>query len=133
MQASEIIWLIIISLLTTTSCTALKGERNLSSSGSGELVALEEEKERNKTDLGIEGKDYKPGEVLVKFKRNVSKETIERITKGSGLEIIRIVSPPSLYLLKIIGDSTVRGTIKALKEFQEIEYSEPNYISKIDK
>ena len=133
MRAFKIISLTVIAFIMATSCMASKVENNTSSPGNRKMVSLEEGKGGSKTDLGVEGKDYVAGEVLVKFKKDISREAVEKIAKDSGLEIIRVVSPPNLYLLKIAGDSTVKDTIKLLKEFEEVEYSEPNYIYRINK
>jgi len=133
MRVFNIILSAAIVFLMITSCTASKLQNNTSSPGDKKMLALEDGKEGRKTNFGVEGKDYKAGEVLVKFKRDISKEAVEKIAKESGLEIIRVVSPPNLYLLKIAGDSTVENTIKVLKKFEEVEYSEPNYIYRINK
>ena len=133
MRVFKIISSAAIAFLMITSCTASKLQNNTSSPGDKKLLALEDGKEARKTDFGVEGKDYKAGEVLVKFKKGISKEAVEKIAKDSGLEIIKVVSPPNLYLLKIAGDSTVENTIKVLKKFEEVEFSEPNYISRLDK
>ena len=133
MRVFKIISSAAIAFLMITSCTASKLQNNTSSPGDKKLLALEDGKEGRKTGFGVEGKDYKAGEVLVKFKKDISKEAVEKIAKDSGLEIIRVVSPPNLYLLKIAGDSTVENTINVLKKFEEVEYSEPNYIYRIHK
>jgi hypothetical protein len=73
-----------------------------------------------------EGKDYGPGEVLVKFKPYVTEGEIDRIAKISGIEMMMTLSPPNLFLFKINGNSSLRDVIKTLERFEEIEYSGPN-------
>jgi Fervidolysin N-terminal prodomain len=73
-----------------------------------------------------EGKDYGPGEVLVKFKPYVTEGEIDRIAKISGIEMMMTLSPPNLFLFRIIGNSSLRDVIKTLERFEEIEYSGPN-------
>lgn len=74
----------------------------------------------------------KPGEIIVKFKPEVGEKRIREIIAGEGLEVIRIVRPPSLYLLKSrdTNPALVNKRITDLKKYQEIEYAEPNYTAK---
>jgi len=72
--------------------------------------------------------DYREGEVLVKFRSGVNRAEVEKIIGGLDLEIIKVISAPNLYLLRIPLDSTVPEIIECLKQFEEVEYSEPNYI-----
>ncbi len=76
---------------------------------------------------GVEGQNYRSGEVLVKFKPHVSPGRIEELAANSGLKMVRPVSPPDLFLMKIMGSSNVKETIQSLKGFAEVEYAEPNY------
>ena len=76
-------------------------------------------------------KNYKPGEVLVKFKDDTSKESIEKIQQDLPLKTVRIVSHPNLYLMKIMDDSSVESIIQELKRYDAVRYAEPNYIRKI--
>jgi hypothetical protein len=79
---------------------------------------------------GAEGRDYRPGEVLVQFKPYVTEEEIDRIAKISGLEMMKTVSPPNLFLFRVIGNLSLRDVIKFLKRFEEVEYSGPNHLPK---
>ena len=79
---------------------------------------------------GAAGRDYKSREVLVKFKPYGTEPEIERIAKISGLEVIKIVSPPNLFLFKVIGNLSLRDVMKFLERFEEIEYSEPHPMPK---
>ena len=77
---------------------------------------------------GVKKQDYREGEVLVKFRSSVNRSQAEKMIEGLDLEIIKVVSAPNLYLLRIPLDSTVPEIIECLKQFEEVEYSEPNYI-----
>jgi len=77
---------------------------------------------------GVKKQDYMEGEVLVKFRNDANRQAIEKIIRDLDLEIIKVVSVPNLYLLKIRSDSTVQESINHLKQFEEVDYSEPNYI-----
>lgn len=78
------------------------------------------------------GAPAKPGEILVKFKRGVDEKRIREIARKEGLEIIKIVSPPSLYLMKCreTSPALLDKRIADLKKYEEVEYAEPNYIYK---
>ena len=77
---------------------------------------------------GVKKQDYMEGEVLVKFRSGVNRAEVEKIIGGLDVEIIKVVSAPNLYLLKILSDSTVPEIIERLRQFEGVEYSEPNYI-----
>jgi len=77
---------------------------------------------------GVKKQDYREGEILVKLRSGVNKPAIEKLIKGLDLEIVKVISAPNLYLLRIPRDSTVPEIIERPKQFEEVEYSEPNYI-----
>jgi len=118
----------IIALATTTSLL-LKKRHNVEFFGAPTLLSLEETPVAQE---GIPGArdNYKSGEVLVKFKPYVTDVEIDRIAKISGMEMMRILSPPNLFLFKVIGNASLREVIKSLERFEEIEYSGPNYLRK---
>lgn len=78
-----------------------------------------------------QGKGKQPqfaqGEVLVKFKSNVTRERIDGILKACGLSIIKRIESIGVYRLKIPPGSTVKEMVDALNEYPQVEYAEPNY------
>jgi len=115
----------IVALATTTSLL-VKKRHHLDLSAASTLLFLEEtpvaqgEIPGTRNNLGS-------GEVLVKFKPYVTDVEIDRIAKISGLEVMRMLSPPNLFLFKIIGKSSLREVIRSLESFEEVEYSAPNH------
>lgn len=111
--------------LCAVCCTAKTGEYQTGNQ-EGKLT----EKQTGKAK--VPGAPVKPGEILVKFKPGVGEKRIREITRKEGLEIVKIVSPPSLYLLKSreTSPALVDKRITDLKKYKEIEYAEPNYIHK---
>jgi len=67
------------------------------------------------------------GEILVKFKPGVTRETLDRIAQENGLKIIRLVSSPDLYLLEIRATVSEKEMIRRINSLAEVEYAEPNY------
>jgi hypothetical protein len=114
----------IVALATTTSLL-VKKRHHVELSGAPILLFLEE---TPVAQGGIPGtrNNFGSGEVLVKFKPYVTDVEIDRIAKISGMEVMRMLSPPNLFLFKIIGNSSLRDVIKTLERFEEIEYSGPN-------
>jgi len=114
-----------IFALATTATLLVKKRYNVEISGAPTLLFLEE---APVAQGGISGarNNYSPGEVLVKFKPYVTEGEIDRIAKISGMEMMMTLSPPNLFLFKIIGNSSLRDVIKTLERFEEIEYSGPN-------
>ncbi|MBW2059415.1 MAG: hypothetical protein JRJ26_18150 [Deltaproteobacteria bacterium] len=87
-------------------------------------------KKTTRDDFGVEGRDYKAGEVLVKFKPHVADKRRKEIAGSLGLETVRFISRLDVYLMKIRGGLTVREVIERLQRFGEVEYAEPNYVRK---
>ena len=77
-------------------------------------------------------KDYVTGEILVKFKDDTDMQTIEMIKNKQHLKDIRVVSSPNLYLMKILDDSPVEQVMESLREYEEVKYSEPNYVRTLE-
>jgi hypothetical protein len=73
----------------------------------------------------------KPGEIIIKFKPGVCERRIREIAAREDLEVIKIVSPPSVYLFKSreTSQALLNKRIIDLKKYSEIEYAEPNYIA----
>ena len=77
---------------------------------------------------GGETKSYVPGEILVKFRDGTTDQAKEALQKEVHLETIRIISKPNLYLMKILDDSSVESVMKRLRYYEDVQYSEPNYV-----
>jgi len=69
-----------------------------------------------------------PGQVLVKFRDGTDEGAIETIRRELSLESIKISPEPPLHRMKILDGSSVEEVIERLQGFDEVEYSEPNYI-----
>ena len=70
---------------------------------------------------------YVPGQVIVKFKDGVDEQAIQTIKEAMSLETIRIIRRPSLFLMRIVNESSVEAVIERLRDFPEVSYAEPNY------
>jgi hypothetical protein len=92
---------------------------------SGDIYTIEHKK---LTPLRTEKKNYVRGQILVKFKDGTDEQAIESIEKEVSLKTIRIVHAPNLYLMKILNGSSVETIMERLKDFPEVDFSEPNYI-----
>ena len=73
-------------------------------------------------------RDYVPGQVLVKFKDGVDEQAVETIQKALSLKTIRVVRRPSLFLMRIMDESSVEAVIERLRDFPEVAYAEPNFL-----
>lgn len=79
------------------------------------------------TSIPVQKSRVVPGEILVKFKPSTGEDRVRQIAAREGLEIIKIVSPPYLYLMKS-REAITEKAISKLKEYKEVEYAEPNYV-----
>ena len=74
-----------------------------------------------------QGRDYVPGQVLVKFKDGIDKQAVETIQRALSLKTIRVLRRPNLFLMRIMDESSVDAVIERLRGFPEVAYAEPNY------
>lgn len=72
-------------------------------------------------------KDYIPGQVVVKFKPQTDLQSISRLQQELQLETIRMIASPDLYLMKILGNTTVEQMIEGLGQYESVSYAEPNF------
>ena len=117
-----------IVLLMITSCMTAKVENNTSSPREKELVSSEGKQGGIRCDLGIIGKDYVPGEVLVEFKEEVSEKSIMIISKKFSLVFLEKVKGTSVYRFRLPGDKAVPEAVDLLKQQNEVKTAQPNYI-----
>ena len=75
--------------------------------------------------------EYVPGEVLLKFKDDVSHERMDEILRLYRLEPIKFLRKVPVYQLKIAGDESVLDMVEKLSSLPEVEYAEPNYIMRL--
>jgi len=118
----------LLIFLLTISCASESEKPKEKSSRHPQVAEMQEKKQRELAPLGIERKDYKPGEILVKFKDGTGIQAIEAIKRELHLKTIRIISRPNLYLMKILDGSSVETIMERLQSFGEVAYSEPNYV-----
>jgi len=76
--------------------------------------------------------DYVPGEALLKFRDYVTDERAVEIIGEQGAVIIRHIHKIGVYHLSLREGQAVRDAIRALSEYEEVEYVEPNYLRKAE-
>ena len=76
---------------------------------------------------------FVPGEALVKFKPSVSQERIAAILKENGTELITMIQGIGVHHIRIVGTDSVETVVKNLSTFPEVEYAEPNALSRADR
>ena len=72
------------------------------------------------------------GEALVKFKPSVSQERMDAILKECGAERIAVLKGLGVHHIRIVNKDTVERVVTRLSSFQEVEYAEPNLLSKTE-
>lgn len=70
---------------------------------------------------------YVPGELLVKFKPEVSKERIPALLEEMGTQVIQVFENLSVYHLHITSGESTEAVIHKFSSLKEVEYAEPNY------
>ena len=112
--------LILLSLLMTLLPCSCTGEH------------LNQEKSTLSKGVEMTSRNSKTEEILVKFRPGVPQTRREEISLSAGLESVRIVSPPDLYLFRIPKDVRISDVKDRLQTVPEVEYAEPNYIRKTE-
>jgi hypothetical protein len=77
-------------------------------------------------------RSFVSGEVLVKFKPSVSQERIDAILKETGTELLTMIKGIGVHRIRIVGKESVETVVKRLSAFQEVEYAEPNLLSRTE-
>ena len=72
-------------------------------------------------------KTYREGEILVKFKKDVSQDRIGEILEETGTEKIKMLGTVGVYVLRIPKGTTVESMVEKFQTLPEVEYAEPNY------
>lgn len=112
-------------LLLAVACVEQRG-------GAGTRGGTEVQIMENKIGGAVEReRRYDPKTILVRFRDGTDERTIDRIQKEEELETIRVVSSPSLYLMKIVGGASVEETVQRLMRYGEVIFAEPNYVRRI--
>ena len=74
-----------------------------------------------------EGKPYAEGELLVKFKEDVSRDRVEEILRQTGTDVTRFLHTLKVYVLKLPPGAAVEDMVKKFQALPEVEYAEPNH------
>ena len=75
--------------------------------------------------------EYVPGEVLVKFKANVSLTEAESLHRRLGSKILKHFEGTNVDLVRIKEGWTVEEAIGAYEADPNVKYAEPNYTRRI--
>ena len=78
--------------------------------------------------------NYRPGQLIVKFKSDVSAGERESVIEESGGEsVIQTVGPEEnkTYLVQLKPDISVEKASEDFESHDEVEYAEPNYVRNI--
>ncbi len=76
-------------------------------------------------------KFYKKGELLVRFKDNISKDRAQEIITQKNATIIKYFEDINVYHIKLKPEQEVEDAIKEFTSLPEVLYAEPNYKLKI--
>ncbi len=72
--------------------------------------------------------EYKPGEVIIKYKSTVSATRIQSLEAGVGLRVIKTIPDLGIRVSTIESGQSVEQMIQTCSGWPEVEYAEPNYI-----
>lgn len=77
----------------------------------------------------LAGHEYITGEIIVKFKSEVSETTIEKINQRQQVSVAYKSPALGFRRIKIPEDKTVQEMVQLYKRDPNVEYAEPNYIA----
>ena len=120
------IFCFLILLFFLMACRKTVSEQENVSPKSADLLS-DNSSDATANRLGKEAPGFTPGQVLVKFKKGTTQQVVDEIQQELGLETVKVVSQPSLYLMKAKKDVSLEEMVKRLQRFEAVLYAEPNY------
>lgn len=81
--------------------------------------------EKKQREFAAKEKEYVEGELLVKFKSEVTPAEAEALIKEKGASVIKAIN--EVYLIRLKKGRSVESGIKTFKRLKEVELAEPNY------
>lgn len=126
-SAFQLLFLLVLSV----SCALQHPEGQVKTEAQPREAEIQISEQSQPYPVGEAGKNYVPGEILVRFQDGTSEQTIAAIQRKMHLATIRVVSKTNLYLMKILNGSSVESVMERLRHYKDVEYSEPNYIRTI--
>ena len=121
----------IVILFLIISCADRHLEEQEKEASHPRAIGIQGSEQPTLSPAGGETKNYVPGEILVKFRDGTTDQAKEAIQRKVHLDTIRIISKPNLYLMKILDGSSVESVMERLRNYEDVQYSEPNYIRTI--
>jgi serine protease len=80
-------------------------------------------------DEAVEGNNWVPGEIIVKFKPGVSDDVIAKINRSRGTSVIKSSRFAGFKRLRIPHRKSVADMVAIYKQNPNVEYAEPNFIA----
>ncbi len=96
-------------------------------------VQLAEITDKKKWEFARKEKHYTEGELLLKFREEVSSEKALEILSNRGASVIKFIKGTRLYYIKLKHGQEVEEAVKEFSSLPEVLYAEPNYKIKIQK
>jgi general secretion pathway protein D len=75
---------------------------------------------------------YISGQLLMRFKGGVDKDTIEKILKENNATIINYLEDLDIYIIGLPQDADIEEAIAKFSTLKEVQFAEPNYQFKYD-
>lgn len=94
------------------------------------LAQITKEKQR---EFGLAERRFAEGELLVRFKDEVSADAAREIIAKSGAAVIKLIEAIKVYHIRLPEGKGVEDAVKEFSAMPEVQYAEPNYIMRIQK
>lgn len=72
--------------------------------------------------------EYQPGVLLVKFRAEVTPQTIESLLAARHCKIRSVIGDIGVYVIELPPEIDVPAGMRLFNDLPEVEYAEPNYI-----
>lgn len=83
----------------------------------------------NRKDVERKEENSVPNQVLVRFKKGVSPETVLARMGAMGFRVQKRIGSSRTYLMAITDGRPMKEVLQKLRSLQEVELAEPNYIT----
>jgi general secretion pathway protein D len=91
------------------------------------LAQLTKDKER---EFEVSEKRFAQGELLVKFKEEITDEQVREIISRQEASVIKFLDGVRVYHIRLQKGQDVEDAVKVFSKMPEVQYAEPNYMMK---
>jgi thermitase len=109
--------------------TGLPGPEATGSMGLGSSSAMSSlSTQRDTLTSGSLQAEFVPGQIIVRFRENVSEARIQEINRNQGTTVLNVIPNLKIYLLKLLEGVSPTEAARRYRELPEVVAADPNFV-----